>query len=96
MAGAVPAPAPAVRFRRAAAERLAGIALEAPAIERQLRGARLRRRGWAGRRAQVRPPSWRHDVTMEAGIVEELVRLHGYDRVPPMPVRAARRSAPAC
>ena len=36
---------------------------------------------------QVWPPSWRHDVTMEADVVEELVRLHGYDRVPPMPVR---------
>jgi phenylalanyl-tRNA synthetase beta chain len=36
---------------------------------------------------QVSPPSWRHDVTMEADVVEELVRLHGYDRVPPMPVR---------
>ena len=33
------------------------------------------------------PPSWRHDVRMEADIVEELVRHHGYDRVPPMPVR---------
>ncbi|HSA80240.1 MAG TPA: phenylalanine--tRNA ligase subunit beta, partial [Geminicoccaceae bacterium] len=32
-------------------------------------------------------PSWRHDVTMEADVVEEQVRLHGYDRVPPMPVR---------
>ena len=36
---------------------------------------------------QLQPPSWRHDVTMEADVVEELVRLHGYDRVPPMPVR---------
>ena len=38
-------------------------------------------------RCAVRPPTWRHDVTMEADVVEELCRLHGYDRVPPMPVR---------
>jgi phenylalanyl-tRNA synthetase beta chain len=27
-------------------------------------------------------PSWRHDVSGEADLVEELARLHGYDRVP--------------
>jgi phenylalanyl-tRNA synthetase beta chain len=36
---------------------------------------------------RVTPPTWRHDVTMEADVVEELCRLHGYDRIPPMPVR---------
>jgi phenylalanyl-tRNA synthetase beta chain len=36
---------------------------------------------------RVTPPSWRHDVRMEADVVEELVRHHGYDRVPPMPVQ---------
>jgi phenylalanyl-tRNA synthetase beta chain len=34
----------------------------------------------------VQPPSWRHDVTSSACIVEELCRLHGYDRIPPVPM----------
>jgi phenylalanyl-tRNA synthetase beta chain len=31
---------------------------------------------------QVRPPSWRPDLTDPADLIEEVVRLEGYDRVP--------------
>jgi len=30
----------------------------------------------------VTPPSWRHDVEGEADLVEEVLRIHGYDRIP--------------
>ena len=34
-------------------------------------------------RATFRPPGWRRrDVTREADLIEELARIHGYDRVP--------------
>jgi phenylalanyl-tRNA synthetase beta chain len=87
VAGGPPAPPAAFRFRYNQLERLSGIALEPAVIALQ-----LERLGFAvaddGPEAlQVTPPSWRHDITMEADIVEELVRHHGYDRVPPMPVR---------
>ncbi|NQT35198.1 phenylalanine--tRNA ligase subunit beta [bacterium] len=32
---------------------------------------------------EVTPPSWRHDLDREIDLVEEIARLHGYDRVIP-------------
>jgi phenylalanyl-tRNA synthetase beta chain len=31
---------------------------------------------------QVTPPSWRFDIRIEEDLVEEIIRLHGYDRLP--------------
>ncbi len=33
--------------------------------------------GW-----EVTPPSWRFDLTIEADLIEEMGRVHGYDRIP--------------
>ena len=35
---------------------------------------------------RVQPPSWRPDVHGEADLVEEVVRIRGYDRIPAVPV----------
>ena len=35
-----------------------------------------------GANLQVTPPSWRHDVDGPADLVEEVVRIHGLDKVP--------------
>src|SRR5690606_36250399 len=35
---------------------------------------------------QVRVPSWRQDVEGEADLVEEVLRINGYDAVPPVPL----------
>jgi phenylalanyl-tRNA synthetase beta chain len=37
-------------------------------------------------RWQVRPPSWRPDIDGEADLVEEVARIHGYDKVPSAPL----------
>jgi phenylalanyl-tRNA synthetase beta chain len=87
VAGAVPGTRAPFRFRMQQLERLAGIALHGAVIERHLRALGFGAEWVEDGVLQVAPPSWRHDVTMEADVVEELVRLHGYDRVPPMPVR---------
>jgi phenylalanyl-tRNA synthetase beta chain len=36
----------------------------------------------------VLPPSWRPDLTDPADLIEEVIRLEGYDRVPSVPLRA--------
>ncbi len=35
---------------------------------------------------QVSPPSWRPDVHGEADLVEEVIRVHGYDAIPVVPL----------
>jgi phenylalanyl-tRNA synthetase beta chain len=32
--------------------------------------------------ARFRPPSWRRDLTREIDLIEEVARIHGYDRIP--------------
>jgi len=38
---------------------------------------------------QCVPPTWRHDLTREVDLIEEVARIHGYDKIPedaPIPV----------
>jgi phenylalanyl-tRNA synthetase beta chain len=43
----------------------------------------------------VTPPSHRFDLALEVDLIEELVRLHGYDNIPAQAPRAAMRMRPA-
>ncbi|HEU0157392.1 MAG TPA: phenylalanine--tRNA ligase subunit beta, partial [Stellaceae bacterium] len=45
----------------------------------------------AGGDLQVEPPSWRGDIEGEADLVEEVLRVEGYDRIPAVPL--ARETA---
>src|SRR3954451_3996955 len=35
---------------------------------------------------KVAPPSWRGDIVGEADLVEEVLRVKGYDEIPPVPL----------
>ena len=40
------------------------------------------------------PPSWRHDLTREADLIEEVARIYGYDKIPedaPIPVAPSEK-----
>lgn len=42
----------------------------------------------------LRPPSWRHDLTREVDLIEEVARIYGYDKIPedcPVPVVASSK-----
>ncbi|MDL5365542.1 phenylalanine--tRNA ligase subunit beta [Xanthomonas sp. NCPPB 2654] len=76
----LPAPAP-IALRRARIVRVLGIEIADAEIERILRALGMAvvaaADGW-----QVTAPSRRFDIALEEDLIEELARIHGYDRVP--------------
>src|SRR3970282_275845 len=63
-------------------------------VERTLRALGLRTErsddGW-----RVTPPSRRFDLAIEEDLIEEVARIHGYDRIPTtLPAGASRLVAP--
>ena len=84
-----PARRPAVELSLERVRRYAGVTIPAAMAAALLTrvGARCVRRGAA--RLDVVPPSWRRDLVIEADLMEEIIRLWGYDRIP-----AAMPSAP--
>ncbi len=85
IAGAESAPRAAIFFRPERVATLGG--LEVPAAE--IVGV-LTRLGCAvetdGERLSVTPPSWRGDLAAEHDLVEEVLRVVGYDAVPAVPM----------
>jgi phenylalanyl-tRNA synthetase beta chain len=73
--------------------RVAGVALDAEAVARNLAalGADVRRED---DRLIVTPPSFRFDLAIEEDLIEEAVRLFGYDNIPAQPPAAPSRMLP--
>jgi phenylalanyl-tRNA synthetase beta chain len=82
-------PAPSrIALRRAAIGQLLGVELPNERVEAILRGLGCTvdadAGGW-----QVVAPSWRFDIAIEADLLEELARIHGYDNLPVRSIRSA-------
>lgn len=73
--------ASAIRLRRARIGRLLGIEIADAEVERILRALGMEVAavpgGW-----QITAPSRRFDIAIEEDLIEELARIHGYDRLP--------------
>ncbi len=83
-----------ITLRRARISRLLGIEIADGDVERILRALGMQVEtaadGW-----QVVPPSRRFDIAIEEDLIEELARIHGYDRIPTtLPGGATRIAAP--
>ena len=68
---------------------LAGMPIAADAVRRRLEQVGCSVSTSENEVFSVRPPSWRPDLTDPADLIEEVIRLEGYDRVP-----SIRLSAP--
>lgn len=84
-----------IALRRARLARVLGLTVEAAEVERILRALGLdvvaEDAGW-----QVTTPTRRFDLAIEEDLIEEVVRIHGYDRVPTtLPGGATRIAAPS-
>jgi phenylalanyl-tRNA synthetase beta chain len=84
VAGKIPEWRRTIPFSRARVARLAGIDLPDAAIIRILESLGFAIEG--ARDFDVTPPSWRSDIHGPADLVEEVVRIHGLDKVPAIPM----------
>ena len=90
----LPAPV-AIRLRRARIARVLGVEIADEEVERILRALGLQAaavaEGW-----NVVAPSRRFDIAIEEDLIEELARIHGYERIPAsLPGGAMRIAAPS-
>jgi phenylalanyl-tRNA synthetase beta chain len=86
-AGDPPVPEKIVEYRPEQAERLGGVS-----VSEEEQKAILERLGFGvstGESWQISVPSWRRDVDGWADIVEEVARIHGFDRIRTEPLRRA-------
>jgi phenylalanyl-tRNA synthetase beta chain len=89
---ALPQRAP-ITLRLARLKRVAGIELNADQVARDMTalGATVERRDDS---LIVTPPSFRFDLEIEEDLIEEAVRLFGYDNIPAQPPAAPSRMLP--
>ncbi|MGV3740537.1 MAG: phenylalanine--tRNA ligase subunit beta [Gammaproteobacteria bacterium] len=80
-----------IDFRTEAVERLSGVALSTERMQRILQHLGMtvntEKDVW-----QVTVPTYRFDLSIEADLVEEIIRIHGYDKIPTHTITASLRA----
>ena len=76
----------AITLRPTRVAELGGIELGTPEIERLLTALGCQVIPTDDGKLVVEPPSWRGDIHAEHDLVEEVIRLHGYDNLPMVPL----------
>lgn len=85
----------AITLRQARIKRVLGFELPTTEVGDILARLGLKVEG-VGENWRVTPPAWRFDIAIEADLIEELVRIHGYDKLPSIrPVAALQMGAVA-
>lgn len=72
----------AVLLRLAQLKRILGIDVPAETVRRILTALGCREVQASTTSVETVPPSWRRDLSREIDLVEEVARIHGYDRIP--------------
>ena len=83
-----------LRLRSQRAAQALGVALDDEAVGRHIDALGMTRRS-DGDAFVVTPPPYRFDIAIEADLIEEIARLHGYDNIPAAPPMARAAMPPA-
>ncbi len=71
-----------VVLRLSQLKRILGIEVSADVVRRILTSLGMEEQRATDNEVEVLPPSWRRDLTREIDLVEEVARIHGYDKIP--------------
>lgn len=77
-------------------KRIIGIDVPPDAVRRILVALGCQEQSDSSREVDVVPPSWRRDLSREIDLVEEVARIHGYDKIPEdvsVPMVASHRTS---